>query len=164
MDYYLYTHSNANGIFYVGKGCGNRKDEFYKNRSAEWHEVAKNGYLTKIEATGTEECIFSAEKMYIKLLIEQGVNLVNKIHNKHWRRSDETKQKMSDANLGKTLSDETKKKISDGVRGVVLSNEAKERMSWSGRKHSDETKQKMSYARAKRWQHIRLEKANNYGG
>ena len=164
MDYYLYTHSNADGIFYVGKGCDGRKDDYLRSRSAEWHEVAKHGYLTKIEATGTEECILSAEKMYIQMLIEQGVNLVNKIHNPIWGRSDEYKQKNSDSHIGRQHSDETKKKISDGVRGVVFSNEAKERMSWSGKKHSDETKQKMSYARAKRWQHIKLEKSNNYGG
>ena len=132
MDYYLYSHSNAGGIFYIGKGCGGRKDDYLRSRSAEWHEVAKHGYLTKMEATGTEECILSAEKMYIKLLIDQGVNLVNKIHNPNWKPTftDEHKQKMSDAKsgdknpmfgmtgdknpmFGKTLSDETKKKMSD---------------------------------------------------
>ena len=131
MDYYLYSHSNADGIFYIGKGCGDRfKQKYLASRSAEWHKVAKHGYLTKIEATGTEECIFSAEKMYIKLLIEQGVNLVNKFHNPNWRK--------------------------------IHSDEAKKKMSRLGMKHSAETKQKVSYHSKKQWQHIKLEKANNY--
>ena len=148
MDYYLYTHSNADGIFYVGKGCGDRaKHNFLSERSAEWHEAAKHGYLTKIEAHGTEECIFSAEKMYIKLLVEQGVNLVNKYHNPSFKRSEEMKQKMLASQkgekhpmFGKTHSDKTKQKMSD---------KAKQRPN-------------LSYILRKRWQHTKLKKANNY--
>ena len=150
MDYYLYSHSNADGIFYIGKGCDRRsKKNHWSARSAEWHEASKNGYLTKIEATGTEECILSAEKMYIKLLVEQGVNLVNKVHNPNYKRkvSDETKQKMSDAAKGQTVSDETKQKLRDISTGKTYSNE---------------TKKKHSYLASKQWQHKRLEKANNF--
>ena len=167
MDYYLYSHSNADGIFYIGKGCGDRvKHNFLSNRSSEGHEASKNGYLTKIEATGTEECILSAEKMYIKLLIEQGVNLVNKIHNPNFHISDEHCKKISDANLGKTLSNKTKKKISDSRLGIKFSDETKRKMSdaQSGKNNNMFGKKNHGaiYGTNKRWQHFRLAKANNY--
>ena len=132
MDYYLYSHSNADGIFYIGKGCGDRsKVKLLAQRSAEWHEASKDGYISKIEANGTNADILILEKIMIKSLIEQGVNLVNKIHNKHWTRSAENRKKVADARRGKHLSDITKKKISDAI---------------TGNKHTDESKAKISKA------------------
>ena len=85
MDYYLYSHSNADGIFYIGKGCGDRvRDKNLSRRSAQWHEASKDGYTSKTEANGTEADILSLEKIVIKSLLEQGVNLVNKMHNPNW--------------------------------------------------------------------------------
>lgn len=82
MDYYLYTHSNDSGIFYVGKGCKDRaKEKHLSRRSNEWHKAAEGGYTTKIEANGTEKDIFALEKIVIKSLVEQGIKLVNKINN-----------------------------------------------------------------------------------
>ena len=157
MDYYLYTHSNDNGIFYVGKGKEGRADIW--GRTQEWQEIAAKGYNTKIEANGTEVDILSLEKIVIKSLVEQGVNLVNKLNNPNWTWPEETKKDISKALKGIKRSDETKKKMSD---------------SSLGKKHSDEAKKKMSAARVgtknpylsflnkKRSQHNKLSKANNF--
>ena len=89
MEYYLYTHYNADGIFYVGKGTKDRsKSRYLGARSKEWHDISKKGYLTKIEATGTEKSIFSLERLYIKTLANQGVHIVNKVHNPNWLPHD----------------------------------------------------------------------------
>ena len=167
MDYYLYTHSNADGIFYVGKGCGDRvKDKCLSKRSPEWHEASKDGYTTKIEANGTEADILSLEKIVIKSLIAQEVNLVNKYHNPNWEMPDESKKKLSDAQSGRKHNDETKKKISDSQSGENnnMFGQIGDKNPFFGKTHSDEVSKKISHAQAKRWQHYRLEKANNYGG
>lgn len=56
-----------------------------------------------------------------------------------WIPTEETKQRISDAKRGKSVSDETRQRISDSKKGSV---------SWmKGRKHSDEAKQKMSLSK-----------------
>ena len=48
MDYYLYSHSNSDGIFYIGKGCGDRvREKRLALRSDEWTEASKDGYTSK---------------------------------------------------------------------------------------------------------------------
>ena len=76
------------------------------------------------------------EKIYIKernTLAPNGYNLMtgggNSLH------SEETKKKLSEVNMGKTLSDETKQKLRDINMGKT---------------HSDESKQKMSDAKPKK--------------
>ena len=192
MDYYLYSHSNANGIFYIGKGVGYRANKkHWDSRSPEWHKASKDGYTSKIEANGTEDEILSLEKIIIKSLIKQGVNLVNKIHNPIWVQSDDVLKIRSEAQLGRKHSDETKQKISDSNKGKLLSSEHKQLLSdkakqrvgnknpFFGKTHSKDSKKKMSASsnnsgesnpmfgkknigNAKRWQHYRLAKANAY--
>ena len=71
--------------------------------------------------------------------------------------SDEHRRKISEAKKGKVLSDETKRKISEGGKGIAkprtdkhcknLSKALKGReptLGFSGRRHSNETKQKIS--------------------
>ena len=69
--------------------------------------------------------------------------------------SDESKQKISEANLGRTHTEESKQKIGDARIGKTLSEDTKQKMSKakSGEKHpmygkmlSEETKKKMSEA------------------
>lgn len=152
MDYYLYSHSNADGIFYIGKGCGDRvKHKHLASRSAEWHGASKDGYTSKIEANGTEADILSLERIVIKSLLEQGVNLVNKRHNPNWdgQRGENNPMfgKVGDKNpfFGKTHSDKTKKKISE-----------------IGKKNKGNKRPDLTYYNRKRAQHYRLAKANNY--
>lgn len=74
--------------------------------------------------------------------------------------SDETRNKMSEANKGKqsprkgvTLSDETRKKMSEAKKGKKFTEEHRRKMTESrkGKHRSDETKKKMSEAQKRRW-------------
>ena len=142
MDYYLYTHSNADGIFYIGKGCKYRDRAIHMTtRSKEWYKASKGGYTYKLEANGTEADILALEKAVIKSLVAQGVGLVNKIHNPTWKG----------ASFGLIRSKKTRKRMSNRMKGNT------QRL---GKKHSLASKYKM----AKHWQHRRLVKANEYGG
>jgi group I intron endonuclease len=59
--------------------------------------------------------------------------------------SDETKQKLREANLGKKASDETKKKMSLKGKGRVVSEESRIRMgAWKRKPCSEEQKQRLS--------------------
>lgn len=62
------------------------------------------------------------------------------------KASEETKQKMSDAQLGKKLSEEQKQKMSDAHLGKTASEETKQKMSGvrRGKPMSEEQKQKIS--------------------
>jgi len=64
--------------------------------------------------------------------------------------TEETKEKMSDSQRGKTRSAETRKKMSEAKKGKKPSPEARKKMSDSqrGRKHSPETRKKMSAAQS----------------
>ena len=79
-------------------------------------------------------------------------------HHQGTKRSDETKQKLSETHKGKKLSEETKRKISEIHKGEKRSEEAKRKMSEAhqgknnplfGKHHSEETKRKMSEANAR---------------
>lgn len=65
--------------------------------------------------------------------------------------SPEQKQKLREANLGKTTSEETKKKISTSNKGRLHTSEAKEKISLSnsGRKRTPETIANLKEARLK---------------
>jgi len=62
--------------------------------------------------------------------------------------SDETREKIRAANIGKKLSDETRKKISNANKGKIMSTENREKLRVAniGRKCSDETRKKISIA------------------
>lgn len=160
MDYYLYSHSNADGIFYIGKGCSDRdKENHMSKRSTEWLKASKNGYTSKIEANGTETDILALEKAVIKSLVAQGVNLVNKQHNPNWTPSAKSRQKMANAQRGRKHSKAVKQQMSD-----TLTEMWKHRVRKVGVKHTNAVKSQMSYSNRKAWQHRKLMKANEYGG
>lgn len=77
-----------------------------------------------------------------------------KNHNFGKERSEETKRKIGDANRGRVLSEETKIKMSESKKGKIQSKEIKEKKRGElnpmyGKKHSEETKQKMREVRLK---------------
>jgi group I intron endonuclease len=105
--------------------------------------LLKYGYsnfsLTILEYCEPSKCL-EREGYYFKLLNteyniakEPGAPFSGRTH------SEETKQKISDANKGTTLSDETKQKMSDTKKG--------ENNSMFGKNHSDESKKIMSDAK-----------------
>ena len=162
MDYYLYSHSNTDGIFYIGKGCKGRADKW--SRTKEWKEIAQNGYTTKIEANGTEKDILSLEKIVIKSLVEQGVKLVNKVYNKNigYNRGSnnsffgkkhtlETREKMSGKNnyaFGRFGKDHPCSKVDkDGSKNPMF---------------GKDNKAACTFAANRMWQKRRFNKANNY--
>ena len=93
------------------------------------------------------------EKKYIKernTLTPNGYNLMtggeNSLH------SEESKQKMRDAHMGKTHSDESKQKLRDAQMGKTHSEESKQKIrdAQIGKTLSDETKKKMRDAKPKK--------------
>jgi len=64
------------------------------------------------------------------------------------KHTEETRQKISEALTGRTLSDEHRRKLSEAHTGKTLSEETKQKMSETrtGKKRAEETKKKMSIA------------------
>lgn len=146
-QFYVYQHrrNDTGEVFYIGKGSGNRAwDEHptrYQNRI--WKGCAKHGYTVEIVCDGLDE----------KHALDLEVMLIQF----HGRRNLGTGYL---ANLtdggegvsGRVLSDETKAKIGAGNKGKVMPLEAREKLaeyrgekaSWFGRKHSYDTRAKMS--------------------
>ena len=173
MDYYLYSHSNADGIFYIGKGINGsyRKNHFLTNRTKEWTAIAEKGYTSKIEANGTEADILALEKVVIKSLVAQGVKLVNKQHNPNWTPTAEARKKVADAQRGRKHSKAVKQKMSNTIKEQWKQRKLKKPNSYAylktlrvGKKHSIASKKLMSYNIRKALQHRRLVKANEYRG
>lgn len=59
------------------------------------------------------------------------------------RHSEETKEKIRKANLGKIVSDESRARMSAAQKGGKRSEAHKARLSWKGRKHKEESKRKI---------------------
>lgn len=122
------------------------------------------------------EDLFELEKYYIKLLGSRSPNGYNMTDGGEGNNGgvfpESAKKILRDKNLGKKLSKETKKKIGDSGRGKKRSEEFKIRLSesrkgvprppsvskrtsefmkghkyWVGKKHSEESKKKMSLAK-----------------
>lgn len=135
MQYYAYIHAkpaaiNAAGIFYVGKGHGNRANYFERNRHYNF-VVAKYG----IPAVGlikcsTEKIALDLEQGLIKCLTRMGINLTN----------------MTTGGEGCSLSKETKQLISIKTKEAMRRSEVFDKMSAArtGKKASVETRLKMS--------------------
>jgi len=141
--YFVYAHyksDDQNGLpFYIGKGKNKRDLSTYRNRF--WKNIAnKHGYIVKrVKDNLTEEQAWKLEKELIKSygklidgtgclcnISDGGEGAAGTIH------TQETKDKWSKIKKGKSLSIEHKLAISNGLKG---------------RKHSAETKKKLSAAK-----------------
>ena len=124
--FYTYFHiRNDTGIvFYVGKGMGNRA-WFRINRSLHWRNIVnKHGYAVEIaDRFDDEQDAYAHERYLIASLRALGVNLCNQTDG-------------GGGPSGCKCTEETKKKHSDT-----------QKKTWTGRKHSVETKRKMSESR-----------------
>ena len=137
MEYYVYVHKrNTDGkIFYVGKGCGKRA--WKKScRNQWWKNIEKkHGRTVEIVARKLSESeAFSMEQQLIASIGRD--NLCNMTDGGEGGVSPtkETREKISKANKGKVVSAETRR------RKMIAA---------TGRKHSDETKEKIRIARSR---------------
>jgi hypothetical protein len=151
---YQHRRRDTNEVFYVGIGYTRNRASELVNRNKYWHNVVeKVGYEIDILIEGlTWEDACEVEKGLIHDLGRKDLNagmLVNMTEggeggsaHKGYSHSVESKQKMSEAKKGRKLSEETKKKMSEARKGKEGWNKGKPG-TWTGRKHSAESIEKM---------------------
>lgn len=149
--FYTYAHFRPDGrIFYIGKGSGNR--HLSLSRGAYWKNIVakEGGFSSEILARwSSEKEAFEHEKFLIKCFKDLGFELCNLTDGGEGTSgitfSEEQRLKRSRALAGKKKSDETRAKMS----AYHLANPKpaeKLALLWVGRKHSAETREKMSIA------------------
>lgn len=137
---YRHRRNDNYEIFYVGIGKTEKRAYSKHGRNRHWKNIVnKAGYSVEIIAEAdTWEDACELEQFLIQEYGRRDLGtgpLVNMTDGGEgmlgFKHSDETKQKLRDANLGKKMSEESKTKISKAQKGL---------------KHSDETKSKLSKA------------------
>jgi group I intron endonuclease len=132
MTFYIYQHrkSDTNEIFYVGKGKGTRLNQS-KGRNDYWHRVvAKHGFVAEYIAQNLdEELAFLAEMEAINVYKRRGIKLVN----------------ITEGGEGASGYKHTAKHIAN-LKGNK-NGAASWGMTFKDKKHTEESRQKMSYAR-----------------
>jgi hypothetical protein len=131
MMFYVYVHrrNDTGEIFYVGKGCGKRA--WKKSTRSEWWKriEAKHGRTVEIIYKGlTEDEAFRLERETIDRIGANNLCNLNSGGMGGVVPSEQTRKRMSAAQIGRYISPETKEKM---------------RLASTGRKHSDETKEKL---------------------
>ena len=121
--YYTYIHyrGDNNKPFYIGKGINARVRRQRNNR---WwkHIVNAHGYTYEILAYwDTEAEAFEHEKLLIECFRKMGYQLVNTSDGGEgasgYRHTEESKEKIAEANRGNVFSEERKQKISKALMG-----------------------------------------------
>lgn len=153
QEFYTYCHTrNDTGkIFYIGKGTKNRAFSCAK-RNPHWQNIVnKCGHNVKILAYWeNEQKAFDHEKLLISCFKDMGYRLVNMTDGGDGQtglvHSSKTKEKISNALIGRKFSTEHKEKIAEGNRKKIISKETCQKISQSklGKKHSFEHKKKIS--------------------
>lgn len=154
----IYKATNKiNGKAYVGQTVKNLKrrrqehinvalkkdDNSYFHRAIRKYGFGVFGWEILVEGAGSPEILNGLEKHFIRLYntFEKGYNLTLGGGGGAGRiPSEETRQKISDANKGKRLSEGQKKKISETLKGKYVA----ENNPMFGKYHTEETKRKMS--------------------
>lgn len=142
MLFYTYIHRRASDgtPFYVGKGKGCRLNS-RKNRNVYWHRVAdKHGVIAEIVARWESEAdAMQHEIQLIDELRKSGAKLCNLTDGGEgmsgYLHREESKKQIGRSLLGRKASARQISAASHRMRGNQL---------FLGRKHSDETKQKIS--------------------
>ncbi len=128
--HYTYAHSKPDGtIFYIGKGIGRRA--YSKNRNDYWKRiVTKYGYEVQILAHwGTEKEALNHEVLLIACMKYMGIELCNLTEG-------------GEGATGYQHSEEHKASLKGNSYGASTWG-----MTFKGKKHSEESKAKMSYVR-----------------
>ena len=146
--FFAYLHArpatvDASGIFYVGKGQGNRHVDFHHRTKFHKNIVAKYGaanILVGRYECSSEAAAFDLERGLIKCLRRMGAPLANLTDGGEGlsghRHSDETKAKMRAARLGWVPSAETREKLRQHNIGKPNA--------FAGKQHTEATKAKLS--------------------
>ena len=156
--YTVYQHRNLkNGKSYVGMTSREPKKRWnnglgYKDNSKMWSDIQNSDWNTDWEHNilgkfEDKQEALNLEEMFIRLFdsINEGYN-TSTYGGTSYKRTDETKKKMSESHIGKHHSEESKKKISEAQTGKHHSEESKRKMSEShiGKHFSEEHKKKIS--------------------
>jgi hypothetical protein len=163
MSFCAYIHCRPDGTpFYVGKGNAARVKRMNRpNNPYHTNIVTKYGkenILTAKMECSSEDIAFDLERGLIKRLRATGLRLANFTDGGEGvsglKMSDEARQKMREAKLGKPLSIEHKEKIRIASTGKILSAESRDKVRQArlGKPFSQEHKDKLSAARRKRFE------------
>jgi group I intron endonuclease len=164
---YIYKTTNlANGKFYIGLSRKSvEQSTHYLGSGIALKKAIKKYGKENFKKEILEECnstemLDEREKywiFYFNATGKDGYNITsggygNTKGMKGKKHSDETRQKLRNANLGRFVSEETKQKMSNSLKGKEfppMTNETKQKISngHKGLKHSEETRQKMSNSR-----------------
>jgi hypothetical protein len=143
---YEHLRNDTNEVFYVGIGKFKKRAYSKEYRNKFWnHIVSKHGHTINIihkDLSWEDAC--KMEKLLIEKYGRRDLgkgNLVNMTDGGDGRLgmicSEKTRQKISEANKGRTFSEETKQKFREAMMGNKYS---------LGIKHSEESNQKLSAA------------------
>jgi hypothetical protein len=159
--YYVYQHrkKDTNEVFYVGKGKKNRYLT-ESNRNKYWHNVVnKHDFVYEILFTNLdEELALLIETELIDQYKKIGIKLCNLTNGGEGasglKHSQETRQKISNSNLGKIITKDCRDKISKALLGIKrqpFSEEHKTKLSKASKKQtykpqSEEAKKRISTA------------------
>jgi len=166
--FYIYIHAypsdhpeKPNQIFYVGKDCKKRYLNKYRKYNQHHQNILnkllRNSYIMEdiafiIKDNLYESVAFLEEIKLIKKLgridLETGnlTNLTDGGFGGSCNISQETKNKIINANIGRIVSQETRDKISKSNTGKTHSQETKNKMSKAHQNMSQETRDRMSKA------------------
>jgi len=178
---YCHTRNDTGKIFYIGKGTRKYRASSKDQRNKYWQNIVnKHGFKSEILAHwNTEKEAFEHEKLLILCFKDMGYTLANmteggegcskpsveirkkmslsKLGKPSPRKgailSNEIKEKLRQANLGKKMSEEQKNKISKALKNKQFSKQHCKNLSLAAKnkKMSNETKLKMSISAKKRW-------------
>lgn len=137
LQFYTYLHSRPAGTpFYVGKGKGDRATLFDCRNAHHKNIVAKYGQENIdifIFPRRSERDALETECRWIAQFKREGIALCNQTDGGEGvsglAHSDETRAKLSAANMGKKHTVESKAKISAALMGRALSPETRAKMS-----------------------------------
>jgi hypothetical protein len=157
MNYYTYAYLREDKTpYYIGKGKG---DRIYKKKKGEINPPKDKSKIIFLKQNLTENEAFKHEMYMISVFGRKNLGtgiLRNKTDGGEGpsNPSIETRKKMSDVKKGKLLSDEHKRKMREAHKNP--SEEFRKKISYAtkgeknpmyGKRHSEETKQKISRMR-----------------
>ena len=144
--FYVYQYINeATGLpYYVGKGTGRRINQSHKHiplPSKEYRQVIQDG-LKHQEALDLEVSLIRKYGRKVNGGILDNIKVNRWACIPGWHHSEDTKQRISKKTLGVKKSDETKERMRQAQLNQSLETRQKIRNSLTGVKHTEERKEK----------------------